>query len=87
MGYGQDFHNGTLPLTVKPAGGFRRVLGAYYENFTYGTEGGMSGGPVFVKSGARWVVAAVVVSGYFDYSASGVRALEPGLLRALKSAR
>lgn len=87
MGYGQDFHSGALPLSVAPTAGFRRVRGAYFENATYGTEGGMSGGPVFVKSGTRWVVVAVVVSGYADYSASGVRALEPGLVRALKFAR
>lgn len=87
MGYGQEFHNGAVPLTVTPSDGFRRVLGAYFENFTYGTEAGMSGGPLFAKFGDRWVVAAVIVSGYADYSGSGVRALEPGLIRALNSAK
>lgn len=87
MGYGQDFHNGAVPLTVTPTEGFRRRQGAYFENYTYGTEAGMSGGPLFVKIRGKWVVAAVVVSGYYDYSASGVRAVDRGLLKALRSAR
>lgn len=86
IGYGSDFHGGAYPLTVTPTVGFHRVFGSYYENFTYGTEGGMSGGPVFARVRGQWTVIAVVVSGYYDYSGSGVRAVDRRLIRAMKSA-
>ncbi len=86
VGYGLDFHNGKLPLAVEPTAGFFRKRGAYFENATYGTEGGMSGGPVFGEYRGRQVQLGVVVSGFNDFSQSGIRAIDRGLVRALRRA-
>ncbi len=87
VGYGLDFHNGRLPLAVEPTRGFFRKKGAYFENATYGTEGGMSGGPVFGFYRGRLVQLGVVVSGFNDYSQSGIRAIDRGLVRKLRSVK
>ncbi len=87
VGYGLDFHNGNLPLAVEPLAGFFRKRGAYFENATYGTEGGMSGGPVFGIYRGRLVQLGVVVSGYDDYFRSGIRAIDRGLVKALRRAK
>ncbi len=87
VGYGLDFHNGRLPLAVEPTRGFFRKKGAYFENATYGTEGGMSGGPVFGFYRGRLVQLGVVVSGFDDFSQSGIRAIDRGLVRKLQSVK
>lgn len=87
VGYGLDFHNGRLPLAVVPSRGFFRVRGAYYENQTYGTEGGMSGGPVFSTIGGKLVQTGVVVSGYANYQRSGIRAIDRTLAARLAQVR
>lgn len=84
VGYGLDFHNGRLPLAVEPTRGFFRKTGAYFENATYGTEGGMSGGPLFGFYRGRLVQLGVVVSGFNDFSQSGIRAIDRGLVRKLR---
>ncbi len=87
VGYGLDFHNGREPLVVEPTAGFFRKRGAYFENATYGTEGGMSGGPLFGTYRGKLVQIGVVVSGFDDYTQSGIRAIDRRLLRQLRAAR
>jgi hypothetical protein len=47
----------------------------------------MSGGPVFGEYRGKLVQLGVVVSGYNDFTRSGIRAIDRGLVRALRSAR
>lgn len=79
LGYGAVVHSGEELLRSAPTRPFFKVTNAYYENRSYGIEGGMSGGPVFARSDGKWVVCAVNVSGpagrVFDRGA-GVRAVD-----------
>ncbi len=84
LGYGLDRHNGRLPLSVAPTEGYFRMKGAYFENRSYGTEGGMSGGPVFGFFRGRLVQLGVVVSGFSDFTRSGIRVIDRGLVRKLR---
>lgn len=79
LGYGGEVHSGEELLRSAPTRGFFKVVTSLYENRSYGIEGGMSGGPVFAKSGKKWYVCAVNVSGpgknVFNRDA-GVRAID-----------
>ena len=79
LGYGGEVHSGEELLRSSPTRSFFKVVGSLYENRSYGIEGGMSGGPVFAKSGGKWYVCAVNVSGpggnVFNRGA-GVRAID-----------
>jgi V8-like Glu-specific endopeptidase len=79
LGYGAVVHSGEELLRSSPTKAFYQVTGSFYENRSYGIEGGMSGGPVFAKSGGKWYVCAVNVSGpagrVFNKGA-GVRAID-----------
>lgn len=63
LGYGGEVHSGEEMLRSSPKKIFFKVYGSLYENSSYGIEAGMSGGPVFAKSGGKWYVCAVNVSG------------------------
>lgn len=63
LGYGAVVHSGDEMLRSSPTKGFYQVKGSFYENKSYGIEAGMSGGPVFAKSGGKWYLCAVNVSG------------------------
>lgn len=79
VGYGADWHDGEQMLKCSPPIGsaFAYVpdIGGtmYYFNDFYIIEGGMSGGPLFVKTSAGWNVIAINVSG--DDSSMGIHAL------------
>lgn len=77
LGYGAQFHDGTELLSVEPAGGFRRISEAFYDNRAIYFEGGMSGGPVFARdeNGALFV-SGVVVAGAEDQRGGGIRILD-----------
>lgn len=74
LGYGAEFHNGQEMLRSAPSRGFTRGTGAFYTNTSYRIEGGMSGGPVFARSGTTWYVCAINVAG--NGLLAGVRALD-----------
>jgi V8-like Glu-specific endopeptidase len=79
LGYGAEVNSGEELLRSAPTKSFFKVATSLYENRSYGIEGGMSGGPVFSKSGRKWYVCAVNVSGpgknVFNRGA-GVRAID-----------
>lgn len=79
LGYGAVVHSGEEMLRSAPTRTFFKVTGSFFENRSYGIEPGMSGGPVFARSGGKWYVCAVNVSGpvgfVFDRGA-GVRAID-----------
>lgn len=74
LGYGAEYHNGLEMLRSAPTRGFTRGTGAFYTNTSYRIEGGMSGGPVFARSGTTWYVCAINVAG--TGLLAGVRALD-----------
>jgi hypothetical protein len=78
LGYGSAVHSGWVQLRSGSTQPFHRWYGQWYENASYGIEGGMSGGPVFVLKSSGWFVAAVNVSGPRGVisSGAGVRALD-----------
>lgn len=82
LGYGAANHDGEQMLKSAPTRTFSRSYGSYYTNTSYRIEGGMSGGPVFVKSNGKWYIAAVNVSG--SSSRAGVRALSTSTTAMLK---
>lgn len=63
LGYGAQIHSGEELLRSSPTRAYDKITAGFYENRSYGIEGGMSGGPVFTKSGNNWYVCAVNVSG------------------------
>ena len=77
LGYGAQIHDGTELLSVTPRGGFEQIADAFYDNRTVFFEGGMSGGPLFVRdANGALLVAGVVVAGAEDQQAGGVRVLD-----------
>ena len=77
LGYGAQVHDGTELLSVEPRGGFEQIADAFYDNRTVLFEGGMSGGPLFVRdANGALLVAGVVVAGAVDQQAGGVRILD-----------
>lgn len=77
LGYGAQFHSGADLLLVGTDGGFLRVSDAFYESRAIYLEGGMSGGPVFVRDeNGRLFVSGVVVAGAEDLRGGGIRALD-----------
>jgi hypothetical protein len=62
LGYGAEVNSGEELLRSSSARPFYKVSGSFYETKYFGIEGGMSGGPVFAKSGGKWYVCAVNVS-------------------------
>lgn len=66
VGYGAEgTHSGDYPLFVTPDLGFYQVAGGFYENDSIYFEGGMSGGPLFVRdTDGELYVGAVIVSGW-----------------------
>ncbi|MGB8168298.1 MAG: trypsin-like serine protease [Chthoniobacteraceae bacterium] len=78
FGYGAQFHDGTELLSVEPKGGFEQITDAFYDNRSIYFEGGMSGGPVFVRdSNGALLVSGVVVAGDDDQHGGGIRILDP----------
>ena len=63
LGYGAEIHSGEELLRSSSSRGFFKLTANYFANDYYGIESGMSGGPVFTRSGGEWVVCAVNVSG------------------------
>lgn len=66
VGYGAEgAHTGDYPLFVTPDYGFQQVAGGFYENDSVYFEGGMSGGPLFVRdTDGELYVGGVIVSGW-----------------------
>ncbi|MES2661271.1 MAG: hypothetical protein V4689_21810 [Verrucomicrobiota bacterium] len=79
LGYGAVVHSGEELLRSSPTKAFYKITNGFYENRSYGIEGGMSGGPVFARRDGKWYVCAVNVSGpggnVFNRGA-GVRAID-----------
>ncbi|HYR59705.1 MAG TPA: trypsin-like peptidase domain-containing protein [Chthoniobacteraceae bacterium] len=79
LGYGAQFHDGEELLSAETTGGFERIDDAFYDSRSVVFEGGMSGGPVFVRdSNGALFVAGVVVAGAVDFKAGGIRILDSG---------
>lgn len=77
LGYGAQYHDGTELLSVKPTGGFEQITDAFYDNRSVYFEGGMSGGPVFVRDpNGSLLVSGVVVAGAEDRLGGGIRILD-----------
>ena len=77
LGYGAQSHDGNELLSVEPKQGFEQIVDAFYDNRSVYFEGGMSGGPVFVRdTNGALLVAGVVVAGAEDQHGGGVRALD-----------
>ena len=80
LGYGADVHSGDELLKCAPPLGARYAYvpawtnSAYYFNDYFVLEHGMSGGPIFAKSGSNWYVVGVNVSG--DDYGMGMHALD-----------
>lgn len=87
LGYGGKVHSGRELLRSSPSRGFYQVYGAWYRNTSYGIEGGMSGGPLFAKSGGNWYVVAVNVSGDTNSisTGGGVRAIDADTANLIKT--
>ena len=83
LGYGAANHDGEQLLRSAPTRTFTKSYGSYFTNTSYRIEGGMSGGPVFVKSNGHWYIAAVNVSG--SSTRAGVRALSTTTTSMLKN--
>lgn len=84
FGYAAENFVGTSLAAVEPNRTYGQILETYYDNTAYYTEGGMSGGPVYVRTAADPAdgagrLLAVVVSGTTPPTAahSGVRAIGP----------
>jgi glutamyl endopeptidase len=79
LGYGAAVHDGRTLLRSAPTRSFTQSYGSWYQNSSYGLEGGMSGGPVFAQSNSSWYVCAVNVSGPSSgavNTGAGVRAID-----------
>ena len=77
LGYGAQFHDGTKLLSVEPKGGFEQISDAFYDNRSVYFEGGMSGGPIFVRDpDGALLVSGVVVAGAEDQQGGGIRILD-----------
>jgi V8-like Glu-specific endopeptidase len=77
LGYGAQIHDGTELLSVETKGGFEQISDAFYDNRSIYFEGGMSGGPVFVRdTNGALVVTGVVVAGAEDQRGGGIRVLD-----------
>jgi V8-like Glu-specific endopeptidase len=77
LGYGAQFHDGTELLSVAPKGGFEPITDAFYDNRSVVFEGGMSGGPVFVRdANGGLLFAGIVVAGAEDQHGGGIRILD-----------
>ena len=86
LGYGAQVSNGGQLQRSAPTRAFTLVTGSYYKNATYGLEGGMSGGPVFARSGTSWYVCAVNVSGPVAVNTgAGVRALDTDTVNLIRN--
>ena len=82
LGYGGALHApftaGRVMLKSSPQskGSFQPIRSAYWENYTYNIEPGMSGGPTYVYVGGQWLILGINVSGYTNYSGSGYRVID-----------
>jgi hypothetical protein len=77
IGYGAEEHSGDNPLIVAPTTPFFPVYGQYWENRSLTFEGGMSGGPLFMRTPAGvHYVTGVVVASSGPPLAGGVRLLD-----------
>ncbi len=88
LGYGGEVHSGEELLRSSATKRFYKVTNSLYENRSYGIEGGMSGGPVFAKSGGKWYVCAVNVSGpgkSVINRGAGVRAIDADSARLIQT--
>lgn len=79
LGYGAVIHSGEELLRSSSSRPFRKIFGSYYESRYFGIEGGMSGGPIYVKSKGKWYVCAVNTSSPGDEvfnRGAGVRVID-----------
>ena len=76
MGYGAYYHSGLQQLRAVPTTPYYQSNGGYYLNDSIATESGMSGGPVWAFSNGQYHEVAVVVSGDYFGTSSGVRAID-----------
>jgi len=71
---------------VEPNFGFDIIYGAFLENLSLTFEGGMSGGPVFAEVAEGDLrLTGVIVAGSDDPPSGGIRALNAGAARFLKT--
>ncbi len=90
VGYGAEGeHSGDYPLFVEPVLGFRQTAGGFYENTSIYFEGGMSGGPAFVRNEKEDLyVAGVIVSGSSgvgDYVSGGIRVINSAVASFIRN--
>ncbi len=86
LGYGADTHSGDELLFVTPSLNFYQTRGAFFENDSLTFEGGMSGGPVFAEvEPGEFRVVAVIVAGSDDPPSGGVRAINDGGARFIRT--
>lgn len=76
LGYGTESRNGRYLMRSAPTLAYGKFFGAYYGNYSYFIETGMSGGPVFAYTGGGWYVVAVNLSGFSR--GTGVRVFNNG---------
>lgn len=90
VGYGAEgAHNGDYPLFVTPELGLYQVAGGFYENDSVYFEGGMSGGPLFVRDASGEIyVGGIIVSGSDSpggYVSGGIRVLNPAVATFIRT--
>jgi V8-like Glu-specific endopeptidase len=72
LGYGAETHTGDELLKSAPTAAYYKVYGGYWNNDSFLIEGGMSGGPIFAKSGSYWYECGLNLSG--DNTGMGIHA-------------
>lgn len=82
LGYGAHYHDGEQMLRSAPTRTYRQSYGSFYTNTSYRIEGGMSGGPTFVRYKGNWYVCAINVAG--SDTMAGVRCLSKTTTSMLK---
>jgi len=87
LGYGAEVHSGEELLRSASTRPFYKLSNSYFTNDYFGIESGMSGGPVFARSGDQWYLCAVNVSGpgYASDEGVGVRAIDVDAARLIKN--
>jgi len=82
LGYGAQYHDGKHLLRSQAGSDYGQVTSAFWANFSYLIEGGMSGGPVVTKtlgSNGEWYVIGVNVAGYYILSSDGSTQIPIGM--------
>jgi hypothetical protein len=88
LGYGGEEsygHDGEELLYVTTSNRFRTVYGAFRESDALYFESGMSGGPLFSRTGeSDLTITGVIVSGSDEPISGGIRALNPAAVRLIR---